>query len=166
MVDTGAVLAATGAPNNTVGRGVALDVADATLGGAVREKKRALWPLLAGSVLLVAGAGALFVVFGNAKEDSDATPPPTVAAAPVPSASTPVADSPKLELETAEPQDEAPPTTEAALPTVEPLDSAESAGAKPPVKGAKKPPTTKKKDEEPAKKPADAWDPNSFGGRE
>jgi eukaryotic-like serine/threonine-protein kinase len=176
VLDTGSVFAATAAtsvasnsaPNNTVGRGVALD----TLGTA-KPPTRAVWPFIVAPVLLLGGGAAAFFLLGNPGSAEDtANPPSALAAPPVVPATT--ASIRELETVTPEPPiDEAAAAPSSTTPEVEPAGAVpdlETAGATTPNKGTPKKATSPKKpkeDEPPAaKKPADAWDPNSFGGRE
>jgi serine/threonine-protein kinase len=191
VVDTGAVLSAVTAnsalaPNNTVGRGVAVDVTASSQALAARAPRRAVWPFVVVPLALIAvGAGA-FLFSGASKGSSEselAGVSPTAAAASTTSGSSDVA--PPAGTEPAE-------TQPVAEPSVAPLGSAAAASAVAsdsasapeapteeelsPIKKSRAPaprkPSGKKPSkkstgtESPAKKPTDAWDPNSFGGRE
>lgn len=173
VVDTGSLVTAPGhnaTPNNTVGRGVALDVAASSRVGTGEVPKRAVWPFVALPVGALAIAATAFVWLGSSEDGADeAGLEPPASTANVVAAAPPSSQPPS---EPASPPNEV--TSVAATeqpgdspePLVAPVSTEGPVPNKKNPKAPRKEPPKKAPNEEAEKKPADAWDPNSFGGRE
>jgi hypothetical protein len=181
VVDTGALVSAASStatrPNTTVGRGVALDVATSARTGTTEVRRRTVWPFVVlplGALVVGIAAFAFLKVTDPAAEQhdlagallsADTSPTAPERTEVAPEATEPVAGR-------AAPPDEGTGGTEATAgaATAEPaVKPAPTETALPPIKRApvstpRRPP--KKGPDASEKKPTDAWDPNSFGGRE
>jgi serine/threonine-protein kinase len=191
VVDTGAVLSAVMAnsaiaPNNTVGRGIAVDVAASSQTGTAQAPRRAVWPFVVVPLATLAVAAGAFVFSNATKGDSESEPagvPPTAAAASATNGAAEVAPPSETQAraelavapegEHTEAATSATAASDSASPDVAPAPTDEDlAPIKTPRAPAPHKPSGKKPSkkstgtESPTKKPTDAWDPNSFGGRE